>query len=174
MDAVTEILNGALPSEQTLEQLAEKVRKNPYCAAYQMAWAKMLYHYRPDEYEARLSKLSIYAPSRRWLWEFVHQMAENVPEEKPLSLEFADNSETVANTADIQPVAEEKNDEEDKHSATEEGEFFSETLAKIYIKQKKYERAIKIFEKLSLKYPEKSIYFEDQIRFLRIIIENNK
>lgn len=52
--------------------------------------------------------------------------------------------------------------------------IFTESLAKIYIKQKQYTKALRIFEKLNLKYPEKSSYFADQIRFLDKIIQNNK
>ena len=51
-------------------------------------------------------------------------------------------------------------------------EFFTETLAKIYIKQGKFQQAINIFERLLLKYPEKSVYFADQIRFLKKLINN--
>jgi hypothetical protein len=51
---------------------------------------------------------------------------------------------------------------------------FTETLARIYLKQKRYDRAIEIFKSLSLKYPEKNIYFADQIRFLEKLIENLK
>ncbi|MCD7974189.1 MAG: tetratricopeptide repeat protein [Candidatus Azobacteroides sp.] len=56
----------------------------------------------------------------------------------------------------------------------EKEEFFSETLAKIYIKQKRYEKALEIIRKLYLKFPEKNIYFADQIRFLELLIENSK
>jgi hypothetical protein len=50
--------------------------------------------------------------------------------------------------------------------------FFSETLVKIYLKQKKYRKALEIIIKLSLVYPEKNVYFADQIRFLEKLIIN--
>lgn len=56
----------------------------------------------------------------------------------------------------------------------EEESFFSETLAKIYLKQKKYEKALEIIRKLDLIYPEKNRYFADQIRFLEKLIINAK
>ena len=55
-----------------------------------------------------------------------------------------------------------------------EDAFLTESLAKIYIKQKKYSKALEIIKKLSLKYPEKNVYFADQIRFLEKIITNIK
>ncbi len=54
----------------------------------------------------------------------------------------------------------------------EDSMFFTETLSRIYIKQKKYEKAYRIIKQLSLNYPEKNIYFADQIRFLEKLIVN--
>jgi hypothetical protein len=51
---------------------------------------------------------------------------------------------------------------------------FTETLAKIYLKQKRYDHALEIFKSLSLKYPEKNVYFADQIRYLEKLIINIK
>ncbi len=45
----------------------------------------------------------------------------------------------------------------------------TETLAKIYLEQKKYDNAVKAYEILSLKYPEKSGFFADQIKKIRIL-----
>ena len=48
--------------------------------------------------------------------------------------------------------------------------LLSESLAKIFIKQKRYERAFEIISNLSLNYPKKSCYFADQLRFLQKLI----
>jgi len=47
-------------------------------------------------------------------------------------------------------------------------------LAKIYVKQQRYSKALEIIKKLSLKYPKKNAYFADQIRFLEKLIINAK
>ncbi len=48
--------------------------------------------------------------------------------------------------------------------------LLSESLAKIFIKQRRYERAYEIISNLSLNYPKKSRYFADQLRFLQKLI----
>ena len=52
--------------------------------------------------------------------------------------------------------------------------YFTETLAKIYVKQQRYDKALEIIKKLNLKYPKKNAYFADQIRFLEKLIINAK
>jgi len=49
----------------------------------------------------------------------------------------------------------------------DKNELMTETLAKVYLEQKKYKKAIQSFKILSLKYPEKSGFFADQIRAVK-------
>lgn len=65
------------------------------------------------------------------------------------------------------PKAEQINTENKaKKSAEDNYDLVSETLATIYIEQMLYHKAIDTYEKLSLKFPEKSRYFADLIQSL--------
>ncbi len=68
------------------------------------------------------------------------------------------------------PHSESHEDEETK--ALDES-YFTETLAKIYVKQGRYEKALEIIQNISLKNPKKNAYFADQIRFLKKLIINS-
>ena len=96
-------------------------------------------------------------------------LLEDVPEEttSPLiSMPISVN--------DDQAEDEEEEKGEDCVVEREDDSYFTETLAKIYIKQHKYSKALEIITNISLKFPEKSIYFADQIRFLKKLILNEQ
>ena len=65
-----------------------------------------------------------------------------------------------------------KKDDISLESLEENDAFMTETLAEIYLKQGYYYRALQAYEKLSLKNPEKSIYFASQIQKIKKLITN--
>ena len=71
-------------------------------------------------------------------------------------------------------LPEEPSDDDHDHEEEGEEEYFTETLARIYIKQGRYQRALDIITRLSEHYPNKNAYFADQIRFLEKLIINSK
>ena len=62
--------------------------------------------------------------------------------------------------APVAPVA-----QQPTHGADES--MLTESLAKMYIGQRRYAKAYEIISNLNLNFPEKSIYFADQLRFLQ-------
>lgn len=52
--------------------------------------------------------------------------------------------------------------------------LMTETLARVYLEQKKYQKAIQAYEILILKYPEKSSFFADRILDIKNLQQNNK
>ncbi len=63
---------------------------------------------------------------------------------------------------------------ENENEKQTDGGVFTETLARIYIKQHRYDKALEIIRQLSLNYPKKSAYFADQIRFLEKLLANER
>ena len=51
--------------------------------------------------------------------------------------------------------------------------LMTETLAKVYLEQKKYTKAIQAYQILILKYPEKSSFFADRISDIKNLQQNN-
>ncbi len=89
-------------------------------------------------------------------------------EEPPLKDE-KENESLLTPSQDQAVALKEPSDLEEENE-----ELFTETLAKIYIKQGKYEKALRIIRSISLNYPKKNRYFAVQIRFLERLVENNK
>jgi len=58
-------------------------------------------------------------------------------------------------------------------SVEEPTHLMTETLAKVYLEQKKYTKAIQAYEILILKYPEKSYLFANRIEDIKILQQNN-
>ena len=54
-----------------------------------------------------------------------------------------------------------------KSSIIENEELVTETLARVYLEQEHFEKAIEAYKKLSLKYPKKSSFFADQINLIK-------
>ncbi|MDD4754522.1 MAG: hypothetical protein PHG29_00435 [Prolixibacteraceae bacterium] len=76
------------------------------------------------------------------------------------------NARPVLSKKDSEIKADQDNEVISK-SLAESDELITETLAGIYVAQKKYDKALDAFKKLSLKYPEKSVYFAARIEEIK-------
>jgi hypothetical protein len=81
----------------------------------------------------------------------------------------------IANKPKLKPLDKDSkliNIAEDRVVETES--LMTETLARIYVEQKNYDKAIQSYQILSLKYPEKSSLFADQIQAIKVLkVKNN-
>ena len=92
--------------------------------------------------------------SRDKKFELIDAFISNKPKLKPL-----DKNSKLINIAE--------------DSVFETEDLMTETLARIYVEQKNYDKAIQSYRILSLKYPEKSSLFADQIQAIKVLQEKN-
>ena len=101
-----------------------------------------------------------------------HSKTNSLEEDKKKKLDLIDKF--IEASPKISPV---KQSSESSFSAdlnkTDNSYLMTETLARVYLEQKKYQKAIQAYEILILKYPEKSSFFADRITDIKILQHNN-
>lgn len=109
----------------------------------------------------RFSEWATYLKSRK--------TPEKQPEKQPeITAKFELIDAFLAKQNKIVPDTNTKNTEDlSEKSWAAPDELMTETLAKVFVKQKKYNKALEAYQILGLKYPEKNSFFADQIKEIK-------
>ena len=144
-----------------------------------------------DEDEVKALEQLIFNPVPDYAQLLAKEEEKSAPDENELSNENMSENDLLINkfiakskkqSGHFPNEEQEENQQEEISQApapkvtddSSDSSLLTESLAKIYIKQHRYEKALEIIMSLSLNFPEKSVYFADQIRFLRKLITLEK
>ena len=176
----------SMDSSKSLE-LKKILNSYPYFQSASAYYLKTLKEQKKDSYYELLPKTAILTFNRSILrnWLLINEVKrdqdnnktekysfldwfdvinDNVPkvdEKFDLIDEFIKNSPKIKINKEYEAKSNFKNEQKIKD------ELITETLAKIYVKQEKFNKAIKAYEILSLKYPKKRSFFADQINDIK-------
>ena len=176
----------SMDSSKSLE-LKKILNSYPYFQSASAYYLKTLKAQKRDSYNELLPKTAILTFNRsllrNWLsfdeikdnevkiksekysfldwFDVINDDMPKVDEKLDLIEEFIKNSPKIKIKNDYEVKSSFKTDQKIKD------ELITETLAKIYMKQEKYNKAIKAYEILSLKYPKKSSFFANQIKKIK-------
>ncbi len=98
---------------------------------------------------------------------------ENEPENEDRQRKFDLIEEFIAKNPKIKPVKSVSKNNLAEDSMTSQESLMTETLARVYLEQKNYKKAIQAYKILILKNPEKSGFFADQIRAIEKLQDTN-
>ena len=158
-----------------LSSLPEEQEKEiPLSVSPVMDYSTYLMQDAPQEEPADAPKLK----GQDWIDSFLEKSSTEPLLSQPFSVvESEEKPLVVEEEKEKQTLVVEENEAEEEEASTEildDESYFTETLAKIYVKQQRYSKALEIIRRLNLKYPKKNAYFADQIRFLEKLIINAK
>lgn len=182
------------PKKISLDQsisLKKIVKKYPFFQTARVIELIGLKKFKNIRFKKALKKTAIQSSNRTTLYEIIELDNITTSEEnKMFSLDNSKNSFLnwlkVSNKSDILKNNQDSiienflnsdhkiisnkeyyNKDFSENFSPEKKEYMTETLAKTYFDQKKYHEAIKAYEVLSLKYPEKISLFADQIKTIK-------
>ena len=182
-------------NSSTVSELKKQTEMYPW---FQLGWLfylKNLKRIGAPEFDELLKKVAVIIPNQKIVADFLNDKMNNEPliwdSTSASSVYLRDEDSGLEQTDSLidqfllKPKGAFRKSQDEKaertvdfvnpeeQSLAESDEMITETLAKIYFDQKKYDKAQKAYEKLSLKYPEKSIYFASQIEKIVKLKDNN-
>ena len=188
-DSFSKILKEFDPSDQlTSSVLKEILNAYPFFQTASAYYLKSLKVQRKDSFNEILPKTAILTHNRSILRNWIYEKEGNkinkevdkiekysfldwfdVINESESNLDYKIDliDKFIKNSPKINIDKEYKSDIEIIPESKIKDDLITETLAKIYIDQKKYNKAMKAYNILSLKYPKKSSFFADQINDIK-------